>query len=168
MGPLIIVSCKQGSRNIFLPHRQGCLQLAQGLSEARKAPRCPGRQPGIERSRERSQNPTQPTGELLNWCKRKGKYDIGLKSCFPAFCVCPHLAARGLWNSTSRCFPSSCHSLLAQPLLLFPDPVLYSRQYFVLFLVWPSWSLIRVYEALPTTCESAGLCYSPAELKNLP
>lgn len=44
----------------------------------------------------------------------------------------------------SWCFPSSCHPLLAQPPLLFPDPVLCSRQYFVLFLFCPSQPLIKV------------------------
>jgi len=47
-------------------------------------------------------------------------------------------------GTLSRCFPSSYHSLLAQPPLLLPDPDPGSRQYFVLFLFCPSQPLIKV------------------------
>lgn len=76
--------------------------------------------------------------------RRRKNMALTLRRCFLAFCACPHLAARGIWNSTCRCFPSSCHSLLAQPPLLFPDPVLCSRHYFVLFRFCPSQPLIKV------------------------
>lgn len=47
-------------------------------------------------------------------------------------------------GTLSWCLPSSCQPLLAQPPLLFPDPVLRSRQCFVLFLFCPSQPLIKV------------------------
>lgn len=80
-----------------------------------------------------------PNLQVPCWSGARGRKNmvLALKSCFLAFCAYPHLAARGIWSSTSRCFPSSCHSLLAQSPLLFPDPVLCSRQHFVLFLFCP-------------------------------
>lgn len=47
-------------------------------------------------------------------------------------------------GTLSWCSPSSCHSPLAQPPLLFPDPVLCSRRFFVLFLFCSSQPLIKV------------------------
>lgn len=69
-------------------------------------------------------------GTLCCWTREKGEV-----SGFPEH------AKEG---TLSWCFPSSCHSFLAQPLLLLPDQVLPTRQYLVLFLFCLSQSLIKV------------------------
>lgn len=112
--------------------------MVEGLREARqKQQGALGKQPGIARSRERSQNPTQPTGYLLSWsCKTKENMVLSLKSCCLAFCACPLLAARGVWNSTARkaeqgrdFFPSAIR--LGGLVLARPEPPMSMGQHMV-------------------------------------